>query len=215
MTKGKNTISLVKATQGQTISLDKGLQTVHARLAWFNKDEKKVIDADLIAICLGADGYCVEPVPANLMFFGTQDPKNSNIVVDYLYDGAVKHSGDDLGKSQTRGASEEEIAVNLNDLPDEVKEIVFLSTIYTKPGKPVVNNFSHVVNASITISDEDRDALISYDIAKQFGEDHSIIACSIKRTFTKWEFKAIGTSSVNKLEDVITSYCKEVEFDKE
>lgn len=189
---------MVNLQKGQKISLTKesaGLKRVMVGLGWdevrpkearrfslFSKkpEPQQDIDCDASAILLDANGRCLSN--SDVVYFGSL--KHSS--------GAVVHQGDNL-----TGAGEgddEQIMVDLQNLPASYGRIVFIVNIYKATERH--QNFGMVENAFIRIVDTsngDRE-LCRFDLSNDasYGDKTGMVFGELYRHNGEWKFNAIG-----------------------
>lgn len=196
MNLNKTSISLKK---GNRLSLSKeveGLRSVIVGLGW---DVAKVkgkglfgftsstpsIDCDASAFLLDNQGKVVDTV-----YFGSLRSKC----------GTVIHTGDNL--TGDGDGDDEQLIVNLNNVPSHINEIVFTVNIYNAKRKG--QDFGMIENAFMRIVDKANDKQIAhFNLTDNYSGDTSMIFGSLKRENNQWEFVAIGQGtqdgSINEL----------------
>ena len=196
MNLNKTSISLKK---GNRLSLSKeveGLRSVIVGLGW---DVAKVkgkglfgftsstpsIDCDASAFLLDNQGKVVDTV-----YFGSLRSKC----------GTVIHTGDNL--TGDGDGDDEQLIVNLNNVPSHIIEIVFTVNIYNAKRKG--QDFGMIENAFMRIVDKANDKQIAhFNLTDNYSGDTSMIFGSLKRENNQWEFVAIGQGtqdgSINEL----------------
>ena len=193
----------VSLKKGQGVSLKKDgrtLSQVTIGLGWdvvkpkglLNRLLKKGEDYALDAICfmLNANGHVADLgtlgdgkptlVGGDIVFFNSLQHKS----------GAVKLTGDN--RTGAGDGDDEQIIVNLSDIPDQYQRLVFIVAIYQ--GETRSQNFGGVENAYIRAVDKSGAELARFDISgnTSFAAYHSITFAEVVRTDGSWEFKAIG-----------------------
>ncbi|MBI2571365.1 MAG: TerD family protein [Candidatus Schekmanbacteria bacterium] len=102
-------------------------------------------------------------------------------------DGSVVHTGDNV-----TGAGEgddEQIIVDLANVPADVATMLFLVTSYSGQG------FSSVANAYVRmIDDQTKTEVARYDLSCQ-GDHTAQVMCKIYRHESEWKVQAIGESA--------------------
>lgn len=196
MNLNKTSISLKK---GNRLSLSKeveGLRSVIVGLGW---DVAKVkgkglfgftsstpsIDCDASAFLLDNQGKVVDTV-----YFGSLRSKC----------GTVIHTGDNL--TGDGDGDDEQLIVNLNNVPSHINEIVFTVNIYNAKRKG--QDFGMIENAFMRIVDESNKKQIAhFNLTDNYSGDTAMIFGSLKRENNQWEFVAIGQGtqdgSINEL----------------
>lgn len=186
----------VNLSKGQKVNLTKenpGLSKIVAGLGWdVNKyDGGSDFDLDAEAFLLGADGKVTSD--SDFVFFGNLRHPS----------GAVEHRGDNL-----TGAGEgddEQIAVNLAQVPQNIERIAFTVTIYDPETRK--QNFGQVSNAFIRIVDEAKGAeLIRYDLGEDFSIETAMVVGELYRSGGEWKFSAVGSGFQGGLAALCGSY---------
>ena len=173
----------VSLKKGQKVDLTKtnpGLKEVMIGLGWDVKryDGGKDFDLDASAFLLGANGKVASD--DDFVFYGNLKHKS----------GAVEHLGDNL-----TGAGEgddEEIKINLSQVPEDVQKIDFTVTIYEATERN--QNFGQVENAFIRVIDAaNGEELIRYDLTEDYSIETAVVVGELYRHGTEWKFNAIGS----------------------
>lgn len=193
-------INLVK---GQTIDLKKNenssvennLSKVTIGLGWDINDGGSSYDLDAVAILLDKDGKMSES--KDIVYYG--DKMHNS--------GKIWSTGDNL-----TGAGEgddEQIIVNLNELPAKYEKIVFFTSIYN--GKSKGQEFSKVKNAYIRAVDANANEIAKFNISgdSSLVGKRSLIFAEVYRKDGGWKFRALGESSdTDSLMQIAESYKK-------
>lgn len=187
------TVNLVK---GQKISLVKpgsGLNKIMVGLGWDEVQQKrrlfapkpKDIDCDASVILCGADGKLVSTdVNKCCVYFGNLRH----------YSGAIVHQGDNL----TGGGEgdDEQIMVNLSQLPAEVDKLVFVVNIYDANVRG--QHFGMIQNAFIRLVDVNANTeLCRFNLTEDYSGSTGVIVGEIYRRNGEWKFNAIGQGVAN------------------
>ncbi len=177
----------VSLAKGQKVDLTKGkagLNTVMVGLGWdeakrkgglFKKPEP--IDCDASAVMCQKGGKFKGK--EDLVYFAKLKHKS----------GSVKHQGDNL-TGQGDG-DDEQIMVNLKEVPAEYERIVFVVNIY----EAVVRNqhFGMIENAFIRIVDTASGTeLCRYNLSDGYSGKTAMICGELNRLNGEWEFTAVG-----------------------
>lgn len=187
------TINLVK---GQKIDLTKGnagLSKVVVGLGWdpaviekkgfFGSKKTAVeIDCDASVILLDANGKLTKE--KNVVFFANlQSP-----------DGSVVHSGDN--RTGEGDGDDEQISVNLNQVPADVSKIIFVVNIYDCVNRK--QDFGLIQSAYIRIlNDANQQELVKFSLTDSYAGKTSLIVGEIYRHNGDWKFNAIGEGSTD------------------
>lgn len=194
MNLNKTSISLKK---GNRLSLSKeveGLTSVIVGLGWDIAKGKGIfgfmsstpsIDCDASAFLLNNQGKVVDTV-----YFGSLRSKC----------GTVIHTGDNL--TGDGDGDDEQLIVNLNNVPSHIDEIVFTVNIYNAKRKG--QDFGMIENAFMRIVDKANNKQIAhFNLTDNYSGDTAMIFGSLKRVNNQWEFVAIGQGtqdgSINEL----------------
>ena len=194
MNLNKTSISLKK---GNRLSLSKeveGLTSVIVGLGWDVAKGKGLfgfmsstpnIDCDASAFLLDNQGKVVDTV-----YFGNLKSKCRTVI----------HTGDNL--TGDGDGDDEQLIVNLKNVPSHINEIVFTVNIYNAKRKG--QDFGMIENAFMRIVDKANDKQIAhFNLTDNYSGDTSMIFGSLKRENNQWEFVAIGQGtqdgSINEL----------------
>lgn len=203
----------VNLSKGQKVNLSKqrnGLSKVMVGLGWDEvqqntgffgmfKAKPQDIDCDAFAILLGYDGHLINhatKLTECTVFFNNLRWPN----------GSIQHMGDNL-----TGAGEgddEQIFVDLNNVPHDVGGIVFAVNIYEAFKRN--QHFGMIRNAFIRIVDYDRQVeLCRFNLSENYMNQTALIAGGLIRTEDGWEFRTDGTAArVESLVDVVSSFAE-------
>lgn len=208
----------ISLKKGQGVSLKKesnSLSRLTIGLGWdvakpkglLNKVFGKSDDYDLDAICfmLGEDG-CVHNL--GTVENGTWTLRDGDVV---FYNsmkhpsGAVRLTGDN--RTGDGDGDDEQIIVQLDQLPANYHRLVFVVSIYE--GVKKGQNFGAVENAFIRAVDHNGKELARYDISGNatFAPYHSIIFAEVVREDGDWHFNAIGNPhKSDRFVEILKSY---------
>lgn len=173
----------INLSKGQKVDLTKGnasLKHIMVGLGWDVNafDSGSDFDLDASAFMCGANGKC--PTEKEFIFYGNLEHTS----------GAVKHMGDNL--TGEGDGDDEQIQVDLKEIPENVEKIAFTVTIYEAQERR--QNFGQVSNAYIRIVDEDTNQeLIHYDLGEDFSIETAIVVGELYRHNGEWKFNAIGS----------------------
>lgn len=198
----------ISLQKGQKIDLTKGggqgLRKVMVGLGWdeikqrggFFSKKQEDIDCDASAILCGENGkviggnfndYCV--------YFGSL--RHSS--------GAIVHQGDNL-----TGAGEgddEQIMVNLSQIPQNISKIVFVVNIYDAAVRH--QHFGMIRNAFIRLVNmENNVEICRYDLSNNYDNMTGLVVGEIYRRNGEWKFNAVGqpVSEASRLESLVRLY---------
>ena len=177
---------IVNMSKGDVVSLTKkapGLKKVFAGAGWDVKTEGKSMDLDLAAFLLSSGALTGK---GNFVYFGN---KTSAC-------GSVASRGDNL-----TGAGEgddEVIDVNLETVPSDVTEILFVASIYQ--GKQKGQSLKDLDNAFIRIVNaENQQELTNFKISDTDSSHESFVLGKLVRNGTDWDFAAVGEADASEL----------------
>jgi len=201
----------INLQKGQKINLSKeraGLSRVMVGLGWQEaqqsggflsmfKAKPEEIDCDAFAIMLGSDGKLLNH---------TNNIKECTVFFNNLrwWNGSIQHMGDDLVGGG--GGDNEQIKVDLNNVPKEICGIVFAVNIYEAFKKN--QHFGMVRNAFIRVVDMDTNReLCRFNLNENYNNMTALVAGILIRTPNGWEFQTDGQAArVESLVNVIAAY---------
>lgn len=200
----------VNLSKGQKVNLSKqryGLSKVMVGLGWDEVQQRRGlfapkpqdIDCDAFAILLGYDGHLINhatKLTECTVFFNNLRWPN----------GSIQHMGDNL-----TGAGEgddEQIFVDLNNVPYDVGSIVFAVNIYDAFKRN--QHFGMIRNAFIRVVDFDRQVeLCRFDLSENYMNQTALVAGALIRTQDGWEFRTDGTAArVESLVDIVSAFAE-------
>ena len=101
----------------------------------------------------------------------------------------MEHLGDNL--TGEGDGDDEQIIVDLKDLPSDVDRIIFTVNIFR--GRRKGQSFDKIENAFIrVVDDRDDTELVHYNLTENFKGMHSVVAGEIYLHNGEWRFAAIG-----------------------
>ena len=196
----------VTLKKGQGVSLRKeenDLSQVTIGLGWDIVEDKKGLlgslfkkkepdyDLDAVAFLCGADGKVAELgtdasgkvtlVGGDVMFFNNKKHKSGKIWL----------TGDN--RTGEGAGDDEQIIVNLNELPAQYAKVVFVVQIYN--GAANNQSFGNVRSAFIRAVDRGGKEMVRFDLSSDasFGRCRSLLFADISRDGSNWKFNALGT----------------------
>jgi len=186
----------ISLQKGQRVNLSKedgsSVRRIMAGLGWEPAREGHSIDCDASAILCGANGKitCGE----DLVYFGNLKHPSK----------AVLHSGDNL--TGEGDGDDEEIVVNLSDIPAQYEKIVFVVNIYQ--AKERGQHFGMIQNAFIRIVDsETGKEILRYNLSENYSNMTALICAEIYRKDGLWKFNAVGQATQdNSLSTLLKRY---------
>ncbi len=186
----------ISLSKGQKVNLTKGnpgLKNVVVGLGWDVNafDTGGSFDLDAAAFLLGANGKVTKT--EDFVFYGNLTHPS----------GSVQHMGDNLtGDGE---GDDEQIKVNLANVPAEIDKIAFTVTIYDAEQRH--QNFGQVNNAFIRIYNEDNgEELLRYDLGEDYSIETAVVFAELYRNNGEWKFNAIGSGYGGGLAALCGSY---------
>lgn len=201
----------INLQKGQKINLSKeraGLSRVMVGLGWQEaqqsggflsmfKVKPEEIDCDAFAIMLGSDGKLLNH---------TTNIKECTVFFNNLrwWNGSIQHMGDDLVGGG--GGDNEQIKVDLNNVPKDICGIVFAVNIYEAFKKN--QHFGMIRNAFIRVVDMDTNReLCRFNLNENYNNMTALVAGILIRSANGWEFQTDGQAArVESLVNVIAAY---------
>ena len=188
----------INLSKGQKVDLTKGnpgLKNVMVGLGWDVNafDSGADFDLDAAAFMLGSNGKC--PTEKEFVFYGNLEHSS----------GSIKHMGDNLtGEGE---GDDEQIEVNLADIPSNIDKIAFTVTIYDAEVRR--QNFGQVSNAYIRLVNVDtNEEIIRYDLGEDFSIETAVVVGEIYRHNGEWKFNAIGQGTTDtNIGELCRHYC--------
>lgn len=197
----------IQLKKGNSISLKKeapGLTKIMLGLGWDmakNSVSKNLFDIFKPSTTIDLD--------SSVLCLDSQDKlRHRDDVVYYANlshrSGAIRHQGDNL-----TGAGEgddEQIIVDLNQIPDTIGNLVFTVNIYM--AKERKQDFSQIRNAFVRLVDLSTQREIAH--YKLSGETYqgktSMLMAELRREDSGWQMKALGEGLTGNLDDLIRQY---------
>jgi tellurium resistance protein TerD len=171
----------VSLSKGGNVSLTKeapGLTDVVVGLGWDARVSSGAeFDLDASALMVGAAGKVLSD--GHFVFF-------NNLTSP---DGSVQHMGDNLVGGG--GGDDEQIKVNLAQVPGETDKIVVTVSIYDAEAR--LQSFGQVRNAYIrVVNNADGAELTRYDLSEDASTETAMIFGELYRNAGEWKFRAVG-----------------------
>ena len=191
----------INLTKGQKVSIKKnkpGLSKVVVGLGWdTNKfDTGGDFDLDASAFLVEENGKVSNQ--NDFIFFGNLEHSS----------GAVKHIGDN--RTGEGDGDDEQIFVELEKIPSNIKRIVFTATIYEAEKRK--QNFGQISNAYIRIIDQEKnEELLRYDLGEDFSIETAVVFGEIYENNGEWKFNAMGSGFQGGLAALCINYGIDVE----
>ncbi|AEI11172.1 MULTISPECIES: TerD family protein [Cellulomonas] len=171
----------VSLSKGGNVSLTKeapGLRSVVVGLGWDVRTTTGT-DFDLDAAALLVDPAGRVLSDKHFVFFNNLKSP----------DGSVEHLGDNL--TGEGDGDDEQLRVDLANVPADVDKIVFPVSIYDGEGRG--QSFGQVRNAFIRIVNGDGGTEIArYDLSEDASTETAMIFGEVYRNGAEWKFRAVG-----------------------
>ncbi|HBY19777.1 MAG: stress protein [Clostridiales bacterium GWE2_32_10] len=203
----------VNLQKGQKVDLTKGNATLKKIMVGLGWDEvsstptkakgflgslmgggaqSQQVDCDASAILCNANSKITEK--GDVVYFGNLTHKT----------GAVKHMGDNL--TGAGAGDDEQIFVNLPDMPSSYDKVVFVVNIYQAVQRK--QHFGMIQNAFIRIVDADTNTeLCKFNLSENYDNMTAMIFGEIYRYQNDWKFNAMGQPTTDPgLSEVIQRY---------
>lgn len=182
----------VNLQKGQKVDLTKGnssLKWLRVGLGWdeakkksfflkkSNDSAEEDFDCDATAFLLDERGVIAKK--EDIVYFGNLRHRT----------GCVTHQGDNL--TGEGDGDDEQILVNLRDLPENYQRIVFVVNIYKANERG--QHFGMIENAYIRIVDaETEKELCIYNLSENYNGMTAMVFGEVYRKNGEWKFNAIG-----------------------
>ena len=197
----------INLQKGQQISLKKeapGLTKLMCGLGWdIPKGSRRLlglfrlqfnVDLDASVLCLNPNDKLTSK--SDVVYFG-------NLQHDSR---AITHLGDNLtGKGD---GDDEEILVNLPQIPDTIYKLVFVVNIYDCIKRK--QNFGHVKNAFVRLVNLEKNQEIArYSLSgHEYQGKTGMILAEVYRHNNEWKMTAVGEGiNVKNIQEVVSQYC--------
>lgn len=139
------------------------------------------IDVDASVICIGEGRSHIETIYFDNLKY---------------HHGAIKHYGDNLTGEGEDGGDDEQIEINLDKIPSEVKTLSIIINIFQAYERR--QSFGQIENCFVHVTDMDTHReLVRYDIAGNFEGMTGIFVADLERSDSgnDWHFEAIGNGT--------------------
>lgn len=199
----------VNLQKGQKVDLTKGnssLTKILVGLGWdeaqkpkggllggiFGGSKQQDVDCDASALLCTAGGKVLDI--KDVVYFGNLHHKS----------GCVDHMGDNL--TGAGAGDDEQITVELRDIPSSYEKIVFVVNIYQAIERH--QHFGMIKNAFIRIVDAaTKTELCKYNLSENYDDMTTMIFGEVYRHGAEWKFNAIGQATKDAgLPDVVKRY---------
>ena len=137
----------------------------------------------------GADGKCMNE--SGFIFYGNKEGAG------------IMHTGDNL--TGDGDGDDEQIIVDLNNVPADVQKIAFTVTIYDADKR--AQNFGMVENSFIRIFDSASGTeLLRYDLGEDYSIETAVVVGELYRHNGEWKFNAVGSGFQGGLAALCANY---------
>lgn len=192
MSETATSINLVK---GQKVDLTKdapSLKKASLGLGWdVNASAGAAFDLDASCFLLGANGKIANE--KNFVFFRNLESSCKS----------VKHTGDNL--TGAGDGDDETINVDLQAVPAEVEQIVFVVNIYEADSRR--QNFGQVQKSFIRMYDtETKQEILKYDLNEDYSTATGVLFGRLYRHNGAWKFEASGAGENGGLKAFVAKY---------
>ena len=117
--------------------------------------------------------------------------------------GSIELQGDNrTGKGD---GDDEQIKINLSQIPDNVKKLIFSVTIYD--AENCKQNFGMVSNSFIRIYNNDNEVEIArFDLSEDASTETAMVFGELYRHGSEWKFRAVGQGFAGGLSAMASQY---------
>ena len=175
-------------------SLQISLKNLIVGLGWRTNDGEEV-DLDASAFMLAANGRI--PKDEYFVFYNNLESP----------DHSVRSSGDDRSGGSNAGSDsdDESLYVNLEVINPQIKEIIFVVSIYE--AKDRKQNFGSVHDAYMRIVDVDTNKeLVRYQLEEDFSTVTIVEFGKLRKNGNAWNFEAMGEGYNKELDYLVNKY---------
>ncbi|WP_276832663.1 TerD family protein, partial [Frischella perrara] len=100
---------------------------------------------------------------------------------------------------------DEQIKINLSQIPDNVKKLIFSVTIYDAENRK--QNFGMVSNSFIRVYDNDNGVEIArFDLSEDASTETAMVFGELYRHGSEWKFRAVGQGFAGGLSAMASQY---------
>ena len=190
---------MINLQKGQKLDLTKGnpgLSKIMVGLGW-DAGGGKPKSGGLLGGIFGGGASAKIDCDASAILLNAQDKLSSKDRLVYFgnlqsADKSVKHSGDNL-----TGAGEgddEQIHVDLGNVPSDVQKIVFVVNIYDC--KKREQDFGLIANAFIrVVNPANGQELCRFNLTDSYAGKTSLVIAEVYRHNSEWKFNALGEAT--------------------
>ncbi len=190
-------VSLVK---GDKVNLSKEVEVlanVTVGLGWDMAERGSNIDCDSSVFVLSACNN-VEKKGLLGLFKKSEEKERIKSSDDIIYyghlshrNGCIKHRGDNLVGGTGKRNDDEQIAINLKNMPEDVKRLVVVVNIYASRSRH--QHFGMIKNCYARIADDGTGKEICrFNLTDDYSGDTALILGELYRDGDEWGFEAVG-----------------------
>lgn len=184
----------INLQKGQKINI--GLSKLTVGLGWDpNEGSGQEFDLDASAFILNGDRKLSKE--SHFIFYNNlcglghneNNPCENNGCTTGEF--GIRHTGDDPNGESSEGEDDEALMVNLDLLPDEASEVLFVVTIEEYERRK--QNFGQVRNSYIRIVDESNGEVVAkYELDEDFSIETAVEFGRLYKRDGGWKFEASG-----------------------
>lgn len=198
----------INLQKGQKIEI--GLSKLTIGLGWDpNEGTGHDFDLDASAFLLNADKKL--PSEAHFIFYNNlcglghheTNPCEKHGCTSGIY--GIRHTGDDPDGNSSDGDDDEAIMIDINLIPENVNEILFVVTIEDFLARK--QNFGQVRNSYIRIVNEATNEVVAkYELDEDFSIETAVEFGRLYRRNGQWKFEASGIGHKEDLGYFVNKY---------
>lgn len=118
---------------------------------------------------------------ADIIYYGHLEHSN----------GCIKHRGDNLVGGSGKRNDDEQIAINLKNMPEDVKKLVVVVNIYSCRSRS--QHFGMIKNCYARIVDDGtQKEICKFNLTDDYSGSTALVLGELYRNGEEWEFKAVG-----------------------
>lgn len=197
-------VSLVKGEKVNLSKVVEKLANVTVGLGWDMARSGNNIDCDSSVLVLREHTNGVAKKGKGLLgLFSKADTKEtpkcslsgSEDIVYYGHlshsSGCIKHRGDNLVGGIGNRNDDEQIAINLKNMPDDIKRLVIVVNIYNCKSRG--QHFGMIENCYARIVDDaTKEEICRYNLTDDYNKCTALIVGELYREDGEWHFEAVG-----------------------
>ena len=185
----------VSLSKGGNVSLKKAAPDIAKAVIGLGWDERVTtgaeFDLDASLFMVGANGKVVSD--GHFIFYNN----------DKSPCGSVQHMGDN--RTGSGDGDDEEIKVDLNQIPANVERVVITVTIHDAEQRS--QNFGQVSNAYVRLVDEANGVeAVRYDLTEDYSTETAMVMAELYRHNGDWKMRAIGQGFADGLRAMCIEY---------